>query len=647
MWSYILRRLLLMIPTLFGVTVVSFLIMKMAPGDPVLMQLGPGGAAGQSGQTPDAYKIQKRDLKLDKPLFFNTRYFRNYADEVRHAAFFLGRTAPELAEALREMAGAKPSAEAAKRRRFLREIDDNQLALLQRLDELAASEDDGAPADEAQRRRTEKSLRLAQAVQARVQIWCFDHGLHAAPFAREILEEANLESLPADLNPPEPRPVDPKRALLIGAIRGLNEMVDEPFRYTFSREPDAEEAAAVANTWRILWRQAEAADAFSPVSPQRREALQAKLQDALKAESRLAMFESLRTEFEKGDAPFFYDTLLSDEADLEAKAVAAEFLRLYISDRVMTEVGPGAADHELRQAAENWLAHFETYADRYKHGPLAKAAYFIADTQYGHMLWRLVSFHFGRSALKTREPVATKIWNAFIVSAPLMIMAQIVIYLVAVPLGILCAVQRAKLTDRLISLGLYFLYSIPAFVAAMLLLLFFCYGDYLRIFPMEGLHSDGADDYGFVRYALDYLWHAFLPVLCLSLFSLAGMAMYSRTAMLETLGQDYIRTARAKGVSRRGVVLKHALRNSLIPIVTLFANFLPAMLGGSVLIEVLFNIPGMGRMSFTSIQALDIPTVMALIYIDAIVVMVSILLTDILYVFIDPRISFQRQGKLG
>jgi peptide/nickel transport system permease protein len=150
---------------------------------------------------------------------------------------------------------------------------------------------------------------------------------------------------------------------------------------------------------------------------------------------------------------------------------------------------------------------------------------------------------------------------------------------------------------------------------------------------------------GYVQYTLDYLWHAILPVTCLSLFSLAGLAMYGRSAMLDVLGQDYIRTARAKGLSQGKVVFKHALRNGMIPIITLFANFLPAMLGGSVLIEFIFGIPGMGRLSFASILLQDYPTLMALIYIDAIVVMLSILMTDLLYVIVDPRISFGGRGR--
>ncbi|HPU07996.1 MAG TPA: ABC transporter permease, partial [Thermogutta sp.] len=125
----------------------------------------------------------------------------------------------------------------------------------------------------------------------------------------------------------------------------------------------------------------------------------------------------------------------------------------------------------------------------------------------------------------------------------------------------------------------------------------------------------------------------------------AGLAMYARTSMLEVISQDYIRTARAKGLSEFKVIFKHALRNALIPILTLFSNFLPALLGGSVLVEYIFGIHGMGRLSWESIEQKDYPTLMALIYIDAIIVLVSILLTDILYVLVDPRITFSARGE--
>jgi ABC-type dipeptide/oligopeptide/nickel transport system permease component len=261
------------------------------------------------------------------------------------------------------------------------------------------------------------------------------------------------------------------------------------------------------------------------------------------------------------------------------------------------------------------------------------------------MLWRLATFNFGRSALATREPVSEKIWSAVKVSAPLMLMAEVLIYFASLPLGVICAVRRGRSADRLISLGLFVLYSIPPFVAGMLFLMSVCYGNPFKWFPTLGLHREGASAMAWGPYLADYLWHAALPVVCLSLFSLAGMAMYSRSSMLEVIGQDFIRTARAKGVAEPQVMLKHALRNALIPVITLFSSFLPAMLGGSVLVEFLFGIPGMGRLSWASIEQKDFPTLMAVIYIDAIVVMLSILLSDILYVLVDPRITYSAKGE--
>ncbi len=226
-----------------------------------------------------------------------------------------------------------------------------------------------------------------------------------------------------------------------------------------------------------------------------------------------------------------------------------------------------------------------------------------------------------------------------------MVLSELVIYFFAVPLGILCGVYRGGWTDRIISLLLFLLYSVPPFVAGMLFLEYLCYGTYLKIFPMMRLHSDYAEQLSFFPYLADYLWHAFLPVVCLSLFSLAAIAMYARSALLDVINQDYIRTARAKGLSGSQVIVKHALRNSMIPILTLFSSFLPAMLGGSVLIEYLFDIPGMGNLGWSSVLQRDFPTLMALLYVEAILTLVSFLLTDVLYVLVDPRISFAGRGK--
>ncbi len=605
MWTYILRRLLLVIPTLFGVTVVSFCVMQMAPGDPQLAQLGAGGTTGESSQTREAYLIQKRDLKLDKPLLLNFNYFRSYKHQVRMAAWFLGRSREEIESALAEMADIDAHPELEPQLRFLEGLGIDAFA--RRL------------ADPAARNR------LAKAVLHYVRTFCEDNGVYAVPAAVDLLRREDLGA-----------------RTRIGAIRCLDFMVVEPFKYTYSRLPTTEESREIEAVWR-KWKERNEGK-FPSFDADELEYIEGRFEKLVAEPSRMERFEML-SDFDRSEMGVIAQRLLSDGAPLQDKVMAAAALKLYISNPLPLSVSLDATPEQIAEVAENWILHFRMNPEVYNPDPLHRIWYIFSDTQYAHMVWRLATFNFGRSALKTREPVSLKLWNAFVVSAPIMILAQVVIYLVAVPLGIVCAVNRGRWADRLISMVLFLLYSIPPFIAGMLFLLYFCYGRYLKIFPMLGLHSPGADEFTMFAYVVDYLWHIFLPVVCLSLFSLAGMAMYSRTSMLDVLGQDYIRTARAKGLSEPKVILKHGLRNALIPIITLFSNFLPAMLGGSVLIEVLFGIPGMGRLSWTSIMQKDYPTLMALIYVQAIIVMLSILMTDILYVFVDPRISFEGQKR--
>jgi peptide/nickel transport system permease protein len=603
-WTYLARRILLMIPTLFGVTLVSFCIMQMAPGDPLSAQFASSGTAGQSNQTREAYLIQKRDLKLDKPLVLNFNYFKNYGPTVRIAAHFMGLSTEQIAAELPSLADPQT------------EEDRARLAFVQSLK---------IPDFERRLHDPAQNARTAAAIQYYVTTFCEDSGAYAAPATMDILRS------------------DDPLPLKIGAIRALNRMVVEPHQFTYSQDPTDEETPRVVETWRTWYERNK--DQLPEITPERRRELGPAF-DALVTETdRGKLFKALRGH--RQDVRYFAERLLGD-ATLQEKMTASLALRLLVGQSPLKlDVPLDATPEQVAEATENWEAHFNTRGELYRPSLAKKLWYIVADTQYAYMVWRLITFDFGRSTLKTHEPVSQKIWDAVKVSAPLMLAAQLVIYLVAVPLGVICAVNRRRFLDRTISLMLFFLYSIPPFVAAMLMLLYLCFGDYLKWFPMLGLHSDGYQDMPWGEFLIDYIWHATLPVVCLSLFSLAGLAMYSRTSMLEVLGQDYIRTARAKGLAPRVVILKHAFRNSLIPILTLFANLLPAMLGGSVLIEYLFNIPGMGRMSLESIELKDFPTLMALIYIDALVVMFSILLTDILYVIADPRITFGAQGKAG
>jgi peptide/nickel transport system permease protein len=141
------------------------------------------------------------------------------------------------------------------------------------------------------------------------------------------------------------------------------------------------------------------------------------------------------------------------------------------------------------------------------------------------------------------------------------------------------------------------------------------------------------------------MWHLILPVTCMSYYTLAVLSRYMRTGMLETIRQDFIRTARAKGLSERVVVYRHALRNSLIPIITLMADVLPALIGGSIVVETLFSIPGMGLLSYEAVFNRDYPLLMGIFTLSALMTLVGILIADFLYTLVDPRIGYEKRAS--
>ncbi|MFC2150761.1 ABC transporter permease, partial [Calditrichota bacterium] len=262
-----------------------------------------------------------------------------------------------------------------------------------------------------------------------------------------------------------------------------------------------------------------------------------------------------------------------------------------------------------------------------------------------YFLWisRVVTFDFGDS-IKYGRPVWDVIKERIPVSLKLALVAIVLSYLIAIPLGIYSASHQYSRTDSLVTLGLFILYSLPSFWVATMLIVFLGGGDFLNIFPVFGLSSTGAESWGFWARFRDVAWHLMLPIFCMTYASLAVLSRYMRTAMLEVIRQDYITTARAKGLSERKVIMKHALRNSLIPIVTLLSSILPALLGGSIIIETIFTIPGMGRLAWEAILARDYPLIMAELTIVSFLTLFGILLSDILYSVVDPRIAFQRKS---
>lgn len=258
--------------------------------------------------------------------------------------------------------------------------------------------------------------------------------------------------------------------------------------------------------------------------------------------------------------------------------------------------------------------------------------------QYARWLGRLVRFDFGNS-YKDQRPVIEKIRETLPITLQLNILSIFLIYLIAIPLGVYSATHQRSKTDYGLTLLLFLLYSLPSFWVAMLLIMFLGGGEWWNLFPVNGLNSTGASTLSSGGWYLDRLWHMVLPVFCLTYGGLAGLSRYMRTGMLDTIRQDYIRTARAYGFSEKTVIFKYAMRNSLIPIITLFAGLLPGMIGGSVIIETIFSIPGMGRLGFEAVLSRDYPLIMGIFSMSALLTLAGLILSDLLYALVDPKIQ--------
>jgi peptide/nickel transport system permease protein len=257
--------------------------------------------------------------------------------------------------------------------------------------------------------------------------------------------------------------------------------------------------------------------------------------------------------------------------------------------------------------------------------------------QYALWLGRMVTLDFGLS-YKDNRPVLDKILEALPNTLQLNFASILLAYLIAIPIGVFSATHRGSITDTVITLLVFLLFSLPTFWVAMLLIMFVGGGEYANWFPIHGLSSIGAESLSWPAWLMDRLWHMVLPVFCLTYASLAGLSRFMRSGMLDTIRQDYVRTARAYGFSDRVVHYRYALRNALIPIITLLAGILPELIGGAIIIETIFSVPGMGRLAFEAMLSRDYPLVMGVTTFAALLTLAGLILSDILYAVVDPRI---------
>src|SRR6266403_4569988 len=264
--------------------------------------------------------------------------------------------------------------------------------------------------------------------------------------------------------------------------------------------------------------------------------------------------------------------------------------------------------------------------------------------QYWHWLKRAVRLDFGRSFLPDGRPVLSKIGERLPVTLFLNIIELAIIVGLAVPIGVLSATRQHSLYDKITTVFVFVGFATPDFWLALLLMILF--GVQLGWLPISGLRSLNWEYLSFWRQQWDFLGHMALPILVATFGGLAGFSRYMRQSMLEVVRQDYIQSARAKGLAEPIVIGKHALRNALLPIVTILGLSLPGLIGGSIIIESIFAIPGMGQLMVQAVFERDYPVIMGNLVIVSTLTLVANLVADVTYSFVDPRIRVgARRGR--
>ena len=290
-------------------------------------------------------------------------------------------------------------------------------------------------------------------------------------------------------------------------------------------------------------------------------------------------------------------------------------------------------------AQKFWAEWYTANASDWEYSGAEKAKIMLLDTRFAKYWGNLARLDFGVSHLDKR-PVLEKVLSKLKYSLSLAVTSVFLAYLISLPLGIWSAVNENTPTDRVVTVILFMLYSLPSFFVGVVLLNFFTIGSPLKIFPTAGFESIDVSQMTAWEHLLDIGWHIFLPIVCMTYGSLAALSRYARTGLLDIIRADFIRTARAKGLPEGVVIIKHAARNGMIPIITLLATLLPVLIGGSVVIEVIFGIPGMGRLGFEAIMLRDYNVIMAILLISSLLTLIGMLLADLMYALIDPRITF-------
>lgn len=261
------------------------------------------------------------------------------------------------------------------------------------------------------------------------------------------------------------------------------------------------------------------------------------------------------------------------------------------------------------------------------------------NNQYHRWLMNFFTGDFGIS-FQDKRAVSEKIRYALPNTLGISLLSILLAYSIAIPLGVYSAVNRGTSKEKAITILLFVLYSLPNFWIATMLVFFFCGGDYFSWFPDPGYVIP--DDASFIRRLFEGLYVLLLPLFCWTYGSLAFISRQMRGGILQSITQDYIQTARAKGLDDNKIIWKHAFKNSLLPLITLFGSIFPLAISGSFVIENIFNIPGMGKLTLDAFASRDYPVIFTVMMFTSILTMLGNFVSDLLYAAVDPRISYSK-----
>jgi peptide/nickel transport system permease protein len=614
MTTYIIRRLLLMIPTLIGITFLVFMLIALSPGG-----VGQADRSGGEGQESSAAEAQRQAYLEDKyglgdPTLVQYGRWLRRASPINFGQQALIDPAGTVIYPPKEL-GPPPM------------VGDWYAQDAQMPEQTVGDADDADIPDEPTREQALERIEVERV-------------LAQARRAKAGRDAADDEPLP-ELTP------DEREAALDRAVSDYRHTAAVEAKQSAFRRAQNAYASARADFVQARIGFEKAAAEYARMKRQ-------ELRDAA-AEARREASERRRAA--RGEVDAATQELL-DEADrLERLSERWRQSLTAEEEPIWSRINELGVDFDspqgqrILEAGERAWAEFlqavesrERLADAFQTKPFATVGVGVPDT---------VTFaapDLGFSYARSR-PVLDLILDALPVTLLLNVIAVPIIYFIAVPAGMLAAVKRGSFFD--VASGTLFvaLWSIPVVWAGVLLLGFLASDEYLGAFPTGGLSSADAAEYPFLPmrtaegwtagWLFDRLWHICLPVVCLVYAGFAVLSKQTRAAMLDNFNADYVRTAKAKGVKNTDVVFRHVFRNSLLPLITMFASIFPAMLAGSVVVEQIFSIPGMGSLMIEAIQLRDRELLLANTLMVGVVNLLALLLADILYALADPRISYE------